>query len=146
MSGRLHAIGKFRHTVALCSQRDVVEDAQTLRLNRTEIRTFRAMIEPKAASAFSGPGASIEPQKMRTHKIAVRADPRLLVSTYAWLYERRRISAPRWFKILRVVETEDSGRRYFVFDCRLHEVGDTVPTPEPDTASPVVGKPDGVKL
>lgn len=143
------AIAKLRHHLLLCSQNDVVTKDGDMILNRTAVRALRAMIEPKKASTFSAQGAAhMDTKDARTHVITTRLSPDLEISTYAWLYEERRKSSPRWFKILSVVETEMGGRPFFVFDCRLVERGDAIVKPDDglEADQTVVGLPHGVAL
>lgn len=143
-------ISAFRHRLQLCSQTDVVQNG-SLFLAREGVRAVRATVVPKKASTFSRQGAATKDSRnARTHVITVRHFDDLSISAYAWLFEERRKSPPRWFKILSVVETEASGTRYYIFDCRLTEITDNAPKPD-DTPpkgglDPVIGLPDGVSL
>lgn len=147
------SIASLRHRVKMCSQKDVVNDDGFLILNREGVLDMWASIEAKAASTFTGQGATTKSSRgKRTHKITTRYHRDLHVSNLAWLYEERRISAPRWFKILKVVQSETKGSEYFIFDCQLVERGDDLTSPhveveEPlNQLSPAFGLPDGVVL
>lgn len=139
-------IGKFRHRLILCSQQDEITPETGMTLNREAVQTVRAKIEAKKASTFSANGATFnESQNTRSHIIYTRFLSDLDISTYAWLYEHRAKSSDRWFKILSVNETEMSGQRFYKFDCRLHEKGDSLVPPTTEHG-PAVAMPDGVVL
>lgn len=129
-------IAKLRHRLVLCSQKDVVDDG-TLHLKRAGVMSMWAAIEPKKASTFTPQGAaSQENRSTRTHCITTRYHRDIDISNLAWLYEERRKSAPRWFKILSVVQTEKAGSEYFMFDCRLVERSDNAPAPAAESHMP----------
>lgn len=140
------AIAKLRHRLLLCSQADIVTDGDW-HVKREGVLNMWAAIEVKAASRWTPNGAAIDKRNSRTHIITTRRHPELNVSVLAWLYEERLKSAPRWFKILSVNETEQKGTQYLMFNVRLTERDDRVATPEaeePDhQMSPL---PDGVAL
>lgn len=143
-------LANLRHRVHLCSQKDVVIDGD-MRLNREGVLTMWAEIVAKSASAFTANGASVgDEKKLRTHVITTRYHRDFDVSNMAWIYEERRKSAPRWFKVIRVNQTEKSGSEFFMFDCRLIErAADLVEpaSPAPNRpAGPAMSLPDGVKL
>ena len=134
-------IRDLRHVVYLCRQDDVVEGTD-FKLRRESVLKMHAMIEPKRATQFSRHGAAMTKQDERTHIIKARYHPEIDVTAYAWIYEERRKSAPRWFKILQVSETEGKGSPYFMFECRLTEK-----IVEPVAAPTVaVDLPEGVSL
>lgn len=143
------SIAQLRHRVHLCSQKDVVVEG-TLRLNREGVLSMWAMVEAKAASAFAPTGAVVNDQRnKRTHIITTRYHRDLDVSVMAWIYEARLKSAPRWFKVLKVTQSEQGGSEFFKFECRIVEsAADIVePVPEKDQhPSLVMGLPPGVKL
>lgn len=137
-------IAKLRHRLKLCSQKDVVTENGLFVLNREGVANMWAHIEEKAASPFSTQGAGLTQNNMRTHVIMTRYYSSLNISNMAWLYEERRKSSPRWFKILKVGQTETSGSVYFKFDCRLVERADDLV--EPKESAPVTNLPPGVVL
>ena len=139
-------IAKMRHRVHLCSQKDVVEDG-TLKLNRKGVLSMWAAIEAKSGSTFSTTGAAFgDSQNRRTHVIMTRYHRDLDITVMAWVYEERRKSAARWFKIIRWYEKDE----YFVFDCRLVEQGGSAivePThTDEQRTGPAKGLPEGVKF
>lgn len=142
------AIAKLRHRVHLCSQKDVVQDGEW-KLAREGVLSMWAAIDEKSASRFSERGAAMgESRNRRTHVIMTRYHPDLDISALAWIYEERRKSAPRWFKILRVGQTEGVGTQFFKFDCRIVERGEQAAPPAADEPSqgPAVWMPKGVQL
>jgi len=143
-------IASLRHRVHLCTQSDVVEDGD-LRLNREGVLTMRASIERWASTEFSPAGAAMRnARNRRSHVIRTRYHPDLNVSALAWIYEERLNSAPRWFKIVNVSQTENKGRPLFMFDVRVHERGDNLVQPavedQDNPLSAATGLPDGVSL
>lgn len=140
-------IASMRHRVILCSQQDVVTAGGDLSLNRNDVAEMWANIVAKAASTFSPQGAAMEdPRNRRTHIITVRQRSDLNISVMAWVYEARLSSPPRWFKVLRVNQTEGYGSAMFDLECRLIERGDDIAEPDHASSGPVVALPHGVAL
>jgi head-tail adaptor len=138
-------ISALRHRVVLCSQKDVITSHGSLTLIRKEVMATWASIEAKRGSMFSPNGqAMMDNRNERTHIIKIRYRPDLEVSSYAWIYEERRISPPRWFKILTVDQTEDGCSPCYEFGCRLVERSDEAQ--RPDTPTVVASLPKGVHL
>jgi len=114
------------------------------RLARKEAANFWAEIVPVRSSAFSPNGAAMnEARSTLTHRIKIRYQSDLNVSIMAWIYEARIKSSARWFKILKVTQTEDKTFEYLIFDCRLVERGDDIIAP---SNGPAIGLPSGVRL
>lgn len=139
-------IAALRHRVVLCRQEDVISGPDRMELNRKAVGSMWAAILPKKASTFSTFGAAMkESRDARTHQILIRYRSDLNLSAMAWLYEERLASSPRWFKILSVGQTEQSGSQYHELDCRLIERSDELVAPKPEDG-PVVNLPAGVRL
>ena len=154
------SIGSLRHRVKLCTQQDVVLIGTTdLKLARNEVLETWAEISNRAAVAMSPEGAALRESvstvknfagtrksasHLQTHVIRIRYRPDLNFSVLAWIYEERRKSSPRWFKILKIAQTEDGSDPFFTFDCRLMERGDNLI--EPDHFSPASTMPPGVRI
>jgi hypothetical protein len=136
-------IKKFKHRVQVCSAADVVVDGK-LEFSQKFIYDGWAMINPRRTSTFSPEGHTVfEEKDRRTHFIHMRYNPQVVITTSAWIYEKRLKSPPRWFKILFAGdEFEDS--RYFKFDCRLMEAGDDILEPVSDQK--FLGVPEGLKF
>lgn len=116
-------IADLKHKMFVCSAKDIVLDGETIVLERSAVYSGWAAVESKRASTFVPQGVSVsEPRETTTHVIAMRYRSDIQVSSSAWLYEERRKSAPRLFKITRVVEDCD----FFYFHCRLTERGDLI--------------------
>ena len=114
------------------------------RLARKEAASFWAEVLPVRASAFSPNGAAMnEARSILTHRIKIRYQYNLNVSVMAWIYEARLKSSARWFKILKITQTENKDFEYLIFDCRLVERGDDIVAP---SNGPAVGLPTGVRL
>lgn len=139
-----HKIREFRHRLRICSEKDVVNNGN-MSLSRDDIYSGWAKIEPKKSSQFAGNGVAISGDA-RTHKIYMNYRRDMQMSGKAWLYEERLQSAPRWFKILSVI---DDGC-YWCFDCKLTERGDGLIPPQKPVEcvenNSAVSMPKGVRL
>jgi head-tail adaptor len=142
------SIGEFKHRLMICSMKDVVIQSATMLLVRQDVYKAWAMIMPKRTSTFSKEGYAVkESNEQASHKILIRYNPHVDVTSAAWLYEERLKSPARWFKILGVAN-KDECSEYFEFSCRIVEQSDLVEKPVKDAAS-VVGAmplPKGVSL
>lgn len=142
-------IAALKHRVQLCSMQDVVIEAEGMRLIRTEAFKAWAAIETKSGSMFAKEGVVIdEPLSRQSHLITIRYRHDFVISSAAWLYEERRKSEPRWYKVLKVKEADCE---WWVLSCRLVEKSDLISKPqEPGTANAeegfLVQLPPGVKL
>lgn len=135
---------KFKHRVHLCRAEDVVVDNQLV-FQKRAVHEGWAMIETRRVSTFSAQDHAVYEEKdRRTHFIYMRYNPGLDITLAAWLYEERRKSPPRWFKILFAGEEHDDSR-YFQFDCRLMERGDNLIEPVAANA-PQLGVPEGMQF
>lgn len=135
-------IADLRHTVHLCTQRDLVEDG-TLCLERHDVKKVRAAIREKQKYDKTA-GGFINDGEVQTHEIVFRYDPDLVLTNYVWVYEGRRKSQPRWFKVIRQGMTEGAGARYRCLYCKLYEEADDA---EPPSSLQVVRElPEGVRL
>lgn len=137
-------IAAMRHRVLLCTQKDIVTEGTTdWKIIREGVLPMWAKIEEKAASTFTNRGATTD--EARTHIIMTRYRSDLNVSNMAWIYEERLKSSPRWFKILKVGQTETKGQPYYKFEVRLIERDDRVAAPV-EQDSTVRPMPHGVNL
>lgn len=86
----------------------------------------------------------MEPREQRTHYIIMRYRSDIEITTAAWLHEARLKSAPRWFKILNVMDENELGE-YWKFEVRLMENSDEAIEPTaPNQGHLYV--PEGIKL
>lgn len=153
MARRDPCTADLKHRVTVCTSADVVTTDGALVLTRTKAWDTWAMIEPHRGSMFSREGYAIrEGREQASHRIVIRLRPSVLISSAAWLYEARRISAPRWFKILDVKEIGEAAR-FWEFTARETERSDEITAPaDPAEACPATGGPltvplpSGVKL
>jgi hypothetical protein len=145
-------ISKLRHRIEVCSAMDDIQNGQIL-LERKSIFTAWAAINAAKASFFGKDGFGIkESRDTETHVVMMRYRSDINISSAAWLYEERRKSSPRWYKILGVEDyCEDA--IYWKFKCRLVERSDdavrpTQDAPEKPKSTPVraVPLPSGVRL
>lgn len=141
-------IASLRHKLQLCSQNDVVTEGGEFKYVRKDVATVWGSIEAKASSTFSRHGAAMKDSRNKqTHIIMVRYNWDMNISAYAWLFEERRKSSPRWFKVLSAKETEGKGSQMLMLNCRLVERADDVALPEEDKPfNLATGLPEGVKL
>jgi head-tail adaptor len=140
------SVAALRHRISLCTMQDVVVDGDEMRLTRKEVFGAWAAIEAKRGSMFAQGGVVIqESLDVQSHLITIRYRYDYAISSAAWVYEERRKSEPRWYKVLSV---KDTTSEWWVLSCRLVEKSDFVSQPQPDApANPfLVGKPQGVKL
>jgi hypothetical protein len=93
----------LEHRIALCRQSDVVVTNNIMELQRTSVVWTWARIKSYyGVPAFmSVQGyAIIDPAGRATHAVTVRGGLQIEISATAWIYEERRKSPPRWYKVL----------------------------------------------
>jgi hypothetical protein len=87
----------------MCRQQDVVVSADTMELVRTSVVWTWARIKSYyGVPAFMSQAgyAIIDPHNRATHAVTIRGGLEIDITATAWIYEKRRKSAPRWYKIL----------------------------------------------
>lgn len=132
-------ISDLKHRVALCAARDVIENGSTMALSRTEVARVWAKIESMQPSFISRMGyAILEAATYPSHTIAIRGQAGLDITSAAWVYEERRKSEPRWYKVLGFREKDC----WLVLSCHLVEKSDFAAPPR-DMLSP---QPSNVEL
>lgn len=127
-----YTIADFKHRLIVCSVDDVVTSPESISLVKKGMYAGNAVIEPKRSQTFAANGTTFQDKEQQvSHKIVMNYRHDVNISNAAWLYEQRRKSSPRWFKVIRVTEDCD----YFVLDCRLTERSDAAaqPTVAPGT-------------
>jgi hypothetical protein len=127
-------IPALKNRITLCSMQDIVDDGGTMQLTRTAaLKTVWADVQPTKPNFFStkpsflsveGRGI-IDDANKPTHTIYMRPNHTLNLTTAAWVYEERRVSSPRWYKIIGMLE-EETGTE---ITCRLVERSDTLTKP-----------------
>ncbi|MGY3615669.1 phage head completion protein [Bradyrhizobium sp. USDA 10063] len=103
-------ISDLRNRVSLCTMHDVVEQGGVMTLSRTSIASVWAAIyaQPHLQSFISPYGYAIQEKAERpTHLITVRYKVDLDFTSAAWVYEERRKSPPRWYKVLGFYDNEN---------------------------------------
>ena len=96
-------VASLRHRVALCSMRDVVAKDGSIELTRKEItKTWAAIDVYRHHGSFMSQAGIVilEAAHRQTHVVMVRAQLGLDFTSAAWVYEERRKSPPRWYKVL----------------------------------------------
>ena len=143
---RRTTIADLKHRVALCAGRDVLVSPSEIALVREEVARRWARIEERRGSLMFNGAPLEQPNTARTHRITLRYDAGLDVTATAWVYEERRQSQPRWFKVLSTQDLGEAGE-WLVLDCRLTNREDFVTEPvRPGAATPAVPLPEGVTL
>jgi len=102
-------ISEFSHRVSLCTMHDVVENPSTMTLTRAPVAEMWAKIYalPHLPSFQSPYGYAIKENANRvTHWITLRYKVDLDFTSAAWVYEVRRKSPPRWYKVLGFYDNE----------------------------------------
>lgn len=121
---------QLTHRVTMCSSEDVVVTPQGgFELRRTKAWDAWAMIVPTRGQFFSRDGYAIkENREQPSHKISIRSRRTVLISSSVWIYEARRISPPRWFKVLDQKDMHEEGILW-EFTCRQVERSDAITAP-----------------
>jgi hypothetical protein len=122
-------IHEMNHRVALCTQKDIVVNAQTMELRRTSVVWAWARIKSHYGLPFmiGQVGYTImDPVTKATHAITVRNGLVDNVTSMAFVYEEFRKSAPRWYKVLGVSEPD----KFLVLTTRMVEISDLVTSPQ----------------
>lgn len=123
-------IADFRHRVSICSMNDVVDNNGTMQLIRKDVYQCWAKIYGVRGYQQSKAGYTVkENLNYRTHVVAIRYRRDIDMTTAAWIYEERRQSPPRWFKIVNSVDGDDNSE-FLEIEARLVENS-------PDAVSPV---------
>lgn len=142
-------IADRKHRFKVCRQADVVINGATIVLQRAELYAGWGSLEMSRGSFHGANGAVVEESRNSpgaTIKMRYRSD--IMINSAAWILEERLKSAPRWFKILSVVEDCE----LFVFKVRIVErADDLMPAVPPETPLPQetispVAPPDWLKL
>ncbi|MGY2987708.1 hypothetical protein [Bradyrhizobium sp. USDA 4508] len=129
-------ISDLRNRVSLCTMRDVVEEGGVMTLARKEVATVWAAIyaQPHLPSFISQYGYAIKENADRgTHLITVRYKIDLDLTATAWVYEVRRKSPPRWYKMLGFYDNEN----WVVMHCHLVQRSEQVTPPQSRLAADV---------
>ena len=140
---QLHtATRHLTHRVALCTMNDVVDEGGTMRLAREIVTLTWAQIEARRGSFIAVSGYTIDdPLEKRTHLITVRYRTDLEITSAAWIFEKRLKSAPRWYKVIEILNDHSE---FVSIWCRLVEQSDTVTSPVAKMTG--ADMPQGVKL
>ena len=102
-------IGELSHRVALCTMQDVVRSGDTMELARVPVVWLWASVKAQfnMDSFISRQGFAIKELSDRvTHRIWIRSQVGLDITSAAWVYETFFKSAPRWYKVVGVSETD----------------------------------------
>jgi hypothetical protein len=138
---------KFKHLVQVCSAEDVADGNGGISYQKKMIFEGWAMIVARRAQTVDPYGNTVmEERDRRTHFIHMRYRPNVLITSSGWIYEHRRLSAPRWFKILHWMDELEDGQ-YWKIECVQYEVSDDAPRPiETPTSNRLHSLPEGVEL
>lgn len=121
-------IADLTHRVLLCRAEDTVQDG-VLSLKRNAGVTAWASIREFRGQMFGGGGQVIqEGRNAASHYITFRHRADIQISAMAWIYEDRRLSPPRWFKVLGVNDYLEQAT-FSRVSARLVEEGDAIAAP-----------------
>jgi hypothetical protein len=122
---------------------DVVEKDGFMTLARRPVLWTWAMIDAalNIASFLTPQGYAYKESRdaWRTHRILIRAQSGIEPTSAAWIYEWRRKSPPRWYKLLDATESD----AWIFMLTHLIERSDKA---QPPIAHPLVPMPSNVKL
>lgn len=121
-------LSDLAHRVALCTMHDVVRSGDTMELSREPVLWMWADVKAQfnMDSFMSRQGYAIKELTDRvTHRIWIRSQANLDITSAAWVYEAFRKSTPRWYKVVGVSETA----RWLALACHLVEKSDLAPAP-----------------
>lgn len=121
-------ISDLRHRIAICTMKDVVEKDGTMSLLRNPVAlTWGWIMGQQTVPSFLTQGgyAYLEKFDRITHRIMVRIQLDIDYTAAAWVYEERRVSPPRWYKVVGTFEFE----RWIFLNCHLQESSDKVQPP-----------------
>lgn len=136
--GLLPNIADLCWRVALCSAKDVVVNGSTMEIRRDTVIWSWAQIKGYYGFPVTHGLAGytiLDPRTKLTHSITIPNRFDMLITSAAWVYEERRISPSRWYKVLGYSEPG----RFVVLMVRLEEQSDAAlpPTnelsPQPNT-------------
>jgi len=121
---------------------DVVDENGTMRLAREIVTLTWAQVEARRGAFVAVSGYTIDdPLEKKTHLITLRYRTDLEITSAAWIYEARLKSAPRWYKVIEIL---NDNSEFVSIWCRLVEQSDTVTPPVAKIAGAAM--PQGVKL
>lgn len=143
------SLNNFRHRVVLATSytelaSDDISNTDIV-LARKEIQSVFASITPVKGSFYIGGFAMQENRNAFSHYIAIRYNPNLDITGFAWLYEDRP-SGKRWYKVLSVEEMGEK-ERFWIIQVRLQQKSDLANPPgEEKKQDGFVALPDGARL
>lgn len=127
--GEVLRLADFGHRVQVCTMEDVRVSNDTMSLIRKDVYKCWARIEPVRQTMFTRKGfAAQDPIDERTHEIYIRYNRNIDFTSSAWMFEARRKSPPRWYKLLRYVVFREEAE-YIQFDAKLVEQSDMAVRP-----------------
>lgn len=126
----------FKHRCALCSAHDVNVDEIKVLLVRQKVIEFWGRIDPVRGSFMMSGHAERESRDNHSCLIWMRWAPSVDISGYAWVFEERKRSGCRWYKVLSVREENDASR-FWRIEARLEERSG-------DAVRPVTDQPLGI--
>ena len=148
MADYRYTIGQLKHRVRICSLKDVVDSNGTMQLARNDVYSCWANIYAVRGAMFSKAGYTIkENLDYRTHICRVRYQQSIDITSAAWVYEERRKSPPRWFKVLNISDLDEDSR-WYEFEVRLVEtsIEAVAPVAKPSDLLAPQPRPEWVKL
>ena len=137
----------LKHSIVLCSAKDVVVDAGTIALVREPAFRCWASVKEFRGPLMSGGFEVTKDRETASHDIVIRYRSDVDVAATAWVYEARGTSQPRWYKVLETFDIDEAGR-WHRLRCRLTNRADFVTPPALVDGAKLgaVPLPQGVKL
>lgn len=104
-------ISDLSHRVALCTMHDVVSERGNMLLIRKPVRYIWAQIDAalNLPSFITAAGYAYLESKNAwgTHRVIIRAQSHVEAGAMAWVYEEKRKTSPRWYKVLGFTESDN---------------------------------------
>jgi head-tail adaptor len=104
-------ISDLSHRVALCTMHDVIDKNGNMLLAREAVTWLWAQIDAalNLPSFISPQGYAFHETQnaWASHRVIIRSASAVEATSAAWVYEQRRKSSPRWYKVLGFTESDN---------------------------------------
>lgn len=99
------------HRVALCTMHDVVTEDGKMVFVRTPVQFIWAQVDAalNLPIYMTGKGYSFRESQdaWYSHRVIIRSQSHIEASCMAWVYEEKRRTSPRWYKLLGFTESDN---------------------------------------
>jgi hypothetical protein len=116
--------------ICLCTAQDVVTKDGEMQLRREEVKWMWASVRASpTVMSYTTPWGYPAKEELdrQTHRIIVREQIELDITTRGWAYEKRLKGPPRWYKLLGYF---DFNERWLIMTCHLTEKSEMVIPPQ----------------